>query len=72
MAQEAAAPELLNDIVCDCSADSCIANCSCYKHNQPGTTSYSWESFLHDSEIFWLNYLTKEAYDFLDHQEDTD
>ncbi len=36
MSQAAAAPELLNDIVCDCQ-DSCSQQCVCIKNNQPCT-----------------------------------
>jgi hypothetical protein len=36
MSQAAAAPELLNNIVCDCS-DTCDSNCSCSQNSQPCT-----------------------------------
>lgn len=38
MTQEAAAPELINDIVCDCT-DTCQSQCCCGIHNQPCTSA---------------------------------
>jgi hypothetical protein len=55
MTQTAAAPELLNDIVCDCS-DDCLSNCSCFQNNQPCTTACPC-----DAKDSCLNALTLET-----------
>lgn len=34
MTQDASAPELLNDFLCECS-DNCINSCVCSKNSQP-------------------------------------
>ena len=40
------APELLNDLVCDCTLSSCNANCTCLLHDQPCTAACSCEAQL--------------------------
>ena len=39
MAQSPAAPELLNDLVCDCQPDACAVDCSCLNSGQPCTSA---------------------------------
>ena len=69
--QELAAPELLNDIVCDCSTDPCQSNCSCFCHSQPCTTACTCEGMPQDiaTEEYCMNTLTIDAYSF---EENTD
>ena len=39
MQQSPAAPELLNDLVCDCHPDACAVECSCLENGQPCTAA---------------------------------
>jgi hypothetical protein len=39
MGQSPAAPELLNDLVCDCLPDECAMECSCLTNEQPCTAA---------------------------------
>ena len=39
MTQSVAAPELLNNLICQCKDKSCSSNCSCFSSNQPCTSA---------------------------------
>ena len=70
MTQQAAAPELLNLVVCECSEDSCSSNCSCFKLSQPCTSACACEAALDGEDDLCLNVSTKEAYDNQDSEND--
>ena len=46
MPQSPAAPELLNDLICQCKENSCSTNCTCLKNNQPCTSACICEAHL--------------------------
>ena len=50
MTQSPAAPELLNDIVCEC-LNACVEKCICYKNSQPCTAACSCEQFEVREEV---------------------
>ena len=71
MTQEPAAPELLNNILCDCTSDACLSNCSCFLHNQSCSTACPCKAALPDLglETICKNSFTTDAYSTRD---DTD
>ena len=62
--QQPAAPELLNDLVCDCQPDACAVDCSCLDSGQPCTSACNCEASV-DGEDGQLcaNPLTLAAFD---------
>ena len=63
MTQSPAAPELLNDLVCQCTNNSCNSNCTCLNNNQPCTSACSCEAKLpgDESDHLCTNSLTLSA-----------
>ena len=51
MTQPAAAPELLQDLVCACEHNSCNINCTCLQCNQPCTADCDCEAILPFSDL---------------------
>jgi hypothetical protein len=66
MNQSPAAPELLNELLCDCVANSCDADCSCFDKKQPCTAACSCRAILFDESSEDMppcsNPLTEKAY----------
>ena len=56
MSQSHAAPELLNDLICDCTENSCANDCTCYKHGQSCTAACDCGAALPTFDVdTWCN-----------------
>lgn len=51
MSQQAAAPELLNDLVCSCPPYGCNENCTCLTNDQPCTAQCDCQAVLPEDDI---------------------
>ena len=64
MTQPCAAPELLIDIVCECSAESCHENCCCLANEQSCTADCACNAMMpgiNDTDVWCTNPMTLSA-----------
>ncbi len=58
MTQSPAAPELMNELFCECPANACYADCVCLNNEQPCTAACTCEGTLFDADNLCNNYYT--------------
>ena len=62
MSQSPAAPELLNDLVCDCQPNTCAVECSCLESGQPCTAACTCEALVDGGDKSCSNPFTLSAF----------